>query len=210
MNIVLHNICPSFINPDVSEIWNRDVTLDAKTRVNVSAPSGTGKTSFVSILYGLLADYTGVLKFETQVAASLNRQQWAALRRQRLSLVFQDLRLFPQLSCLDNVLLKAHQTSKTDSAAIHTAFNRVGISHLLAAPAHICSQGEKQRVAFVRALVQPFDWILLDEPFSHVDQANVAAMLNLLQETCTQNKAGILLTSLEPETRLPFDRTYAL
>ncbi len=210
MNITLNNICPPFIAPDTSEVWNRDVTLETETRVNISAPSGTGKTSFVSILYGLLADYTGILKFDTQVAASLNRQQWAQLRQQRLSLVFQDLRLFPQLSCLDNVLLKARQAEKTDLDSIHTAFERLGITHLLNAQAEICSQGEKQRVAFVRALVQPFDWILLDEPFSHVDQANVTAMLGLLQETCTRNKAGILLTSLEPETRLPFDRTYAL
>ena len=210
MNIVLDSICPSFLNVDASEIWNREVTIEPKTSVNITAPSGTGKTSLVSILYGLLTDYTGALHFDTQTAAALNRQQWAQLRQAHLSLVFQDLRLFPRLSCLDNVLLKAHQTNNTDTASIHAAFDRLGITHLLNTRAQICSQGEKQRVAFVRALVQPFGWILLDEPFSHVDQANTTAMLELLQETCTRNKAGILLTSLEPETRLPFHRTYAL
>ncbi len=210
MNISLNRVCPAFLDVDGSEVWRSEIQLIEGTFVNIAAPSGTGKTSLISILYGLLTDYSGTLQFGTEDAGSFDRNRWAQLRQRYLSLMFQDLRLFPQLSCLENVLLKAGQAGVADDAYIETAFERLGIKHRLHARAGTCSQGEKQRVAFIRALVQPFEWILLDEPFSHLDEACIQVMQELLLEACAKNDAGMVLTSLEPEDLLPFHRTYAL
>lgn len=210
MDIYLKHVCPSFLQANGSQVWDSDIHLSAPSWINVAAPSGTGKTTFISILYGLLKDYAGCLQFGAEDARAFRRQRWAQLRQRHLSLMFQDLRLFPQLSCLDNVRLKAEQAGGIDRATIEAAFERLGIKSLLHVRASTCSQGEKQRVAFIRALAQPFDWILLDEPFSHLDAACVRAMLALLQEACTRNNAGMIMTSLEPEDLLPFHRTYAL
>jgi len=210
MNISLHSVCPAFLEANGSQVWNTELQLEAKTFINIAAPSGAGKTSLISILYGLLTDYSGSLRFDTQEARTFSRNRWALLRQRHLSLVFQDLRLFPQLSCLDNVLLKAGQAGGADQAYIKRAFDQLGMGQRLHARASTCSQGEKQRVAFIRALVQPFDWILLDEPFSHLDEACIQVMQELLLEACAQNQAGMILTSLEPEDLLPIHRTYVL
>ncbi len=210
MDITLKHVCPGFLQDTGSEVWGCELHFPEETVVNVAAPSGTGKTSFMSILYGLLADYTGTLQFDGRDAALLSRREWAQLRQHRLSFMFQDLRLFDQLSCLDNVLLKANQVDSADVSFIETAFDRLGMTPRLQALAGSCSQGEKQRVAFVRALVQPFDWILLDEPFSHLDEPCIAAMRDLLLEACDQNHAGLIVTSLAADTCLAYHRTVAL
>jgi ABC-type lipoprotein export system ATPase subunit len=210
MNISLDRVCPAFLDANGSQVWSKEILLAEKSFVNIAAPSGTGKTSFISMVYGLLTDYSGSLQFDGEEARSLNRNRWALLRQRHVALMFQDLRLFGQLSCLENVRLKAEQARGADASFIETAFDRLGIGPRLQAQASTCSQGEKQRVAFIRALVQPFDWVLLDEPFSHLDEACIQAMRELLLEACARNDAGMILTSLEPEPRLPFHRTYAL
>ncbi len=213
MDITLQTVCPSFLEGTGSEVWGNDVHFSGKSVVNVAAPSGTGKTSFISILYGLLLEYSGSLLFDDKDVASLDRQAWAQLRQHKLALMFQDLRLFDQLTCLDNVLLKvgqAHRMSVTDEAFIEAAFERLGVSPRLQALAGSCSQGEKQRVAFIRALVQPFEWIFLDEPFSHLDEACIVAMRDLLLEVCDRNQAGMIVTSLATDRWLPYHRQVAL
>ena len=65
-------------------------------------------------------------------------------------------------------------------------------------------------MALIRALSQPFDWILLDEPFSHLDDECIQAMRELLLEVCDRNQAGMLVTSLAPEPWLSYSRTVAL
>jgi putative ABC transport system ATP-binding protein len=213
MDITLQTVCPPFLEGAGSEVWGKEVHFPDKSVVNVAAPSGTGKTSFISILYGLLSEYSGRLLLDGKDVASLNRREWAQLRQHKLALMFQDLRLFDQLTCLDNVLLKAGQTHRinaVDEAFIETAFERLGMTPRLQALAGSCSQGEKQRVAFIRALVQPFDWILLDEPFSHLDEACILAMRDLLLEVCDRNQAGMIVTSLATDTWLPYHRQVAL
>jgi putative ABC transport system ATP-binding protein len=210
MDITLKQVCPEFLQDTGSEVWGCDLHFSEKTWVNVAAPSGSGKTSFVSILYGLFQAYTGTLQFDGKEAASLSRSEWAGLRQHKLALMFQDLRLFNQLTCLDNVVLKAGQTGEPDRGAIGQAFDRLGIGALLTVSAGQCSQGEKQRVAFVRAIMQPFDWIFLDEPFSHLDDVCIAAMRDLLVEACDRNQAGLIVTSLTPDQWLTYHRAVAL
>lgn len=213
MEISLQTVCPTFLQGTESGVWGKDIRFSGQSVVNVAAPSGTGKTTFMSILYGLLTDYTGSLWLDGKDAASLNRLEWARLRQHHLSIMFQDLRLFDQLTCLDNVLLKAGQAQPVDAPAlgfIERAFEALGLKPRLKALAGSCSQGEKQRVAFIRALVQPFDWILLDEPFSHLDETCISAMRELLLERCEQNQAGMVVTSLAPDERLPYDLVVAL
>jgi len=213
MDITLEHVCPSFLQGTESEVWGKDIRFPETTVVNVAAPSGTGKTTFMSILYGLLSEYTGSLLFEGKDATSLSRRDWAQMRQTTLSLMFQDLRLFDQLTCVDNVLLKASQAKPVDSedsAFIETAFERLGLTSRLKTLAGSCSQGEKQRVAFIRALVQPFDWILLDEPFSHLDDACIETMRDLLLEAKERNQAGLIVTSLAPDTWLTYDTQVAL
>ena len=82
--------------------------------------------------------------------------------------------------------------------ALELMSNGLGIQNKLNQQAQICSYGEKQRIAVVRALQQPFNFILLDEPFSHLDDNNRKKAMQLIEEEATQRNAAIILADLKP------------
>ncbi|MEL4382976.1 ATP-binding cassette domain-containing protein, partial [Shewanella algae] len=88
--------------------------------------------------------------------------------------------LFPQLTIRENINLKIALCKQPVRANIDAMADRLAITHILDKPAHICSYGEQQRAAIIRALVQPFSYLLLDEPFSHLDQENTRKAIDLI------------------------------
>ena len=78
------------------------------------------------------------------------------------------------------------------------------IDHIKGQSIQTLSQGQKQRVAIVRALIQPFDIIVLDEPFSHLDKENIKIAVSIITQRCTEEKAGLLLASLGDDYAIPF------
>ncbi len=86
----------------------------------------------------------------------------------------------------------------------------LNITHILGQRAGLCSYGEQQRIAIVRALVQPFSWLLMDEPFSHLDKENAAKAAALIAAECTRRKAGFVLTDLEDDNRFNYSKCFQL
>jgi putative ABC transport system ATP-binding protein len=78
------------------------------------------------------------------------------------------------------------------------------IETLLDTPAAACSYGEQQRAAILRALVQPFQWLILDEPFSHLDNINRNKAIALISSVAKEQNAGIILLDLEPDNYFPY------
>lgn len=74
---------------------------------------------------------------------------------------------------------------------------RLGIESKLTKPCKTCSYGEQQRIAIIRSLQQPFDFLLMDEPFSHLDENNRQIAMELIEEECTARKASIVLADLK-------------
>ena len=128
-----------------------------------------------SYLYGYRGDYEGIITFDGKNIRSLDTAGWTALRRRSLSLLFQELRLFPELTALENVLLKNRLSGYKSRQEILTLFEAAGIADKVNEKTGILSFGQQQRVAFIRCLCQPFDFILLDEPVSHLDENNARA-----------------------------------
>ena len=86
----------------------------------------------------------------------------------------------------------------------------LGIHNKLGKPARTCSYGEQQRIAIIRALLQPFDFLLLDEPFSNLDDNNRIKVMDLIEAEATERKASILLVDLKPIEFFKPDRTLNL
>jgi putative ABC transport system ATP-binding protein len=86
-----------------------------------------------------------------------------------------------------------------ESSIIDAMAERLGITAVLQQRAGLCSYGEQQRIAIIRSLVQPFDWLIMDEPFSHLDHENISKAAELISEECTKRGAGFLLTDLEED-----------
>lgn len=208
MQYQLQNILPLPLKeqkrPHQSDIWETDCVLAKSKKYLVTAPSGKGKSTFLHILYGLRKDYSGTVNLDTQQLSKLSIDTWANLRKDNLAIIFQDLRLFPKLSALDNILIKANlHTTKTKEEIVEMA-QKLDINHLLNQSCETLSYGQRQRVAIIRALCQPFDFLFLDEPFSHLDEANTEAAFQLIESICNEQAAGFILVSLGEK----FGRTY--
>ena len=193
-----------------SDIWHRDLIFRKGERCLIEAASGTGKSSLCSYLYGYRGDYEGIITFDGKNIRSLDTAGWTDLRRRSLSLLFQELRLFPELTALENVLLKNRLSGYKSRQEILTLFEAAGIADKVNEKTGILSFGQQQRVAFIRCLCQPFDFILLDEPVSHLDENNARILARLLEEEAGRQGAGILVTSIGKALPLSYDHTYKL
>lgn len=193
-----------------SEVWHRDLTFERGKRYLVEAASGTGKSSLCSYLYGYRNDYEGIICFDGSNIRSLKAADWTRLHRRSLSILFQELRLFSELTALENVLLKNQLTRFKSRREIDALFDALGIGDKKNEPTGRLSFGQQQRVAFIRCMCQPFDFILLDEPVSHLDAANGKLLSGMLLEEAQAQGAGIVVTSVGSRLGLPYHKTLTL
>lgn len=192
----------------VSDVWHRDITFRKGEHCLVEAASGTGKSSLCSFLYGYRRDYEGIINFDGRNIRALSVAEWTEIRRRALSLQFQELRLFPELSALENVLLKNRLTNHRSRKKIRSLLDAVGLGDKMDEKTGRLSFGQQQRVAFVRCLCQPADFILLDEPVSHLDDPNATILARLLTEEA--DGAGIIVTSIGRRLPMNYQRILKL
>lgn len=186
-----------------SQVWETDgLLLEQGKSYLVEAPSGRGKTSLLSVMYGLRTDYRGEVFLDDSNIRSFTWRTWSAVRKRRLSVIFQGLELFDELTTLENILLKNTITNHSSREQITEFARTLGMEPYLHRKAGILSFGQQQRVAIMRALVQPFDFLLADECFSHMDEENTLKAYRLIRQECETRNAGLILTSLN-ETSLP-------
>ena len=125
-------------------------------------------------------------------------------------MLFQDLRIFTELTALENVQLKNNLTGYKKKKEILSLFEKLGISDKLNVKAGKLSFGQQQRVAFIRAFCQPFDFLFLDEPISHLDEENGRIMSRILVEEADRQGAGIIVTSIGKHLELNYTKTLKL
>ena len=193
-----------------SEVWHHNVLIQRSQHVLIEANSGAGKSSLFSYIIGYRQDYFGRILFDDRDIRSLHVSDWVQVRQHNLSLLFQDLRLFPELTALENVEIKNNLTGFKPRKQIVEWFDALGIGDKLDAKVAHMSFGQQQRVAMIRALVQPFDFLLLDEPISHLDEMNSRVMCDIMLQEVHSQGAGVIVTSIGKHMTLPYDKTYSL
>lgn len=208
MDITLDKLLPLPFKDRIinSGLWGKKILFTRGMMVHVRAPSAQGKTTFLSILYGIRHDYNGEVRFNGKDTRSLTPGDWAALRQQELSIVFQDLRLFSHLTAYENILINAYLTGSPDHEKIKHLAHNLGINGILYKNTAILSRGEQQRVAIIRALIQPFSWLLLDEPFSHLDEGAIEKARESISFMCKEKQAGLIITSLGNDTLFEYQQ----
>ena len=215
MNIELQNIVPLPLKDKFSsrssDIWSKEITLSKGEWVKIIAPSGTGKTTLMNILYKLRHDYEGKVNWARTDLKTISGDSLAELRQLKVSVIFQDLRLFENLTARENIELnRVLQKPFYEAGRIDEMAEVLGITHILNQRAGVCSYGEQQRISITRALVQPFKWLIMDEPFSHLDIANTNKAAALIAEECKKRNAGFVLTDLDEDNLFPYTKTYRL
>lgn len=212
-SITLKNVLPEVFatRDDIqSEIWHQNVSLERGKLYLVEANSGTGKSSLCSYITGYRRDYQGIIDFDGKNICNLRIKEWARLRRESLSILFQELRLFPELTAYENVSIKNSLTNFKSKKEILSWFEALGIADKVDSKVGLMSFGQQQRVAMIRSLVQPFDFLLADEPISHLDENNSRIMAELMMGEAKRQGAAVIVTSIGKHMDLNYDKIFKL
>lgn len=168
----------------------------------IIAPSGKGKTTMLDIIFGRRRDFSGQYTIDGIPSAKVNLNHWANYRSRHLSYVFQGLRLFRHLTGKQNIDIKNRLTQTLSNDRIKTLAQILDIENQLDKKAGLMSYGQQQRLAIIRAMAQPFEWLLLDEPFSHLDPATARKAAELIAGECENRSANFIITRLSDESYL--------
>jgi putative ABC transport system ATP-binding protein len=190
-----------------SDLWGRQLVFEAPNYYLLKAPSGTGKSTFVSFVCGIRTDYVGTIFASDKNFKSFSLKDWSFWRASKLAVVYQDLRLFHHLTAMDNILITPDQHKPT-AAEIMEMAKALGIAEKMESKCGTLSLGQQQRVAIIRALAQPFQLLLMDEPFSHLDEDNIRLACALIARKCKENNAGLILTTLDEPYFIQYTQQY--
>ena len=152
MLIELDNVIPDPIPEKIvesSKLWGKNFRVDTNSRVLVSAQSGMGKSTLLHLIYGLRKDYSGQISIDGKFIRELSDQHWRDLRKQSISMVFQDLRLFPHLTARENLQLIPAVNATIPS--VDEMAKRLRVDNCLNQLVSTLSHGQRQRVAIIRA-----------------------------------------------------------
>jgi putative ABC transport system ATP-binding protein len=173
------------------------LSVEAGELVAIMGPSGSGKSSLLTIAGGLDSASSGEVLLNGQSLISKSPKQLAALRRRSIGYVFQQLNLVPSLTAAENVMLPRELDgvpSRRARAEARAALDEVGLSELVDRFPDELSGGQQQRVAIVRALIGDRRLILADEPTGALDSQTGEDVLRLLRGRCDAGAAGLLVT----------------
>jgi len=195
--IELNSISPTYLGEAhlaSSEVWGRSLSLQGPEGILFWGASGRGKSSLLRMLYGLESRFAGELRIDGKLIASPAHRFWPALRSRHLAFVPQEFQLLEDDSGWENLRILPSTASGVGTPLLLDWSRELGIDAILERPPSTWSHGQKQRFAVLRALASPFQWILLDEPTSHLDPDSAHKCLNLIFRTCLEREAGWILT----------------
>ena len=188
-----------------SDVWQQpNLRFEKGKFYLVEAQSGLGKSTFCSYILGYRQDYEGVVKFDETDISLLSTADWVNVRQRNVS------QLFPELTALENVMLKNQLTHFKTENEIRAWFEQLGIADKINTRVGKMSFGQQQRVATLRALVQPFDFLLADEPISHLDDFNADTLGELMAKEAKAQGAALIVTSIGKHPNLQYDKILKL
>ena len=134
MRIELRNVTPENIEKEKwenSEIWHKTLTIEKGEHLHVVAPSGSGKTTLIHFIYGLRKDYSGTIFYDSTNTGKLCTEGFSAFRKNKISIIFQDLRLFENQTVKENIEIKRILDPFHKPEAIIEMTKRLGIENKL-------------------------------------------------------------------------------
>jgi ABC-type lipoprotein export system ATPase subunit len=184
--------------------------LAAGAQVALAGPSGTGKTTFLHLIAGILTPDAGTIRLADQELSTLSEPARDRLRATTIGYIFQTFNLLQGFTCLENVLLGMSFGAGPNRPRAEELLRRVGLADRLHHFPRQLSTGQQQRVAVARALANRPRLVLADEPTGNLDPVNSRAALQLIREGCAENDAALLLVSHDPQILASFPQVQSL
>jgi putative ABC transport system ATP-binding protein len=200
----------SFLSPEGESTLIVDVPqfqLAEGEQVAVRGASGSGKTTFLNLIAGILQADKGTIVLAGQTMTSLSESGRDRVRAKTIGYVFQNFNLLQGYTAIENVMLGMLFGSGVDRTRAQQLLERVGLSHRVNYRPSQLSIGQQQRVAVARALANRPKLVLADEPTGNLDQRHAGEALELIREACRENGAALLLVSHDPAVLALFDRS---
>jgi putative ABC transport system ATP-binding protein len=190
----------------------RAVNLDvaAGERVALSGESGSGKSTLLHLIAGLDAADSGEIRLGNEIISKLPDAGRAALRRDRLGLVFQQFNLIPSLTVADNLAFQSRIAGRHDPAWQAELAERLGLAGLLKRYPEQLSGGQQQRVAIGRALAIKPTFLLADEPTGNLDEATADDVIALTNDLVARSGCGFLMVTHSARLAAMLDRRVTL
>jgi len=197
----------SFLTPDGTNhrIVNvKTFVLAEKVQVALEGESGSGKTTFLHLIAGILKPDSGRIAIAGQEMSALAEPARDRLRATTIGYIFQTFNLLQGYTCLENVLLGMSFGPGVDRPFAVKLLDRVGLGNRLKHYPRQLSTGQQQRVAVARAMANKPRLVLADEPTGNLDHKNARESLRLIREACRENGAALLLVSHDREVLAQF------
>lgn len=179
--------------------------LGEKEQVALAGESGSGKTTFLNLVAGILKPDSGRIVIDTRAMSELREPARDRLRATTIGYIFQTFNLLQGYTCLENVLLGMSFGPGADRAFAESLLKRVGLGGRLDHYPRQLSTGQQQRAAAARALANRPRIVLADEPTGNLDHRNAREAIALIRETCRENGAALLLVSHDREALAQFE-----
>jgi putative ABC transport system ATP-binding protein len=195
---------------EIAVLRGVDFELAAGERVALTGESGSGKSTLLHLIAGLDAADGGEIKLNGEDVAGLSDAGRAALRRDRLGLVFQQFNLIPSLSVEDNLAFQSRIAGKHDAAWQDELIGRLGLAALLKRYPEQLSGGQQQRVAIGRALATKPMLLLADEPTGNLDEDTADGVLALARDLVARTGCGFLMVTHSARLAATLDRQVTL
>jgi putative ABC transport system ATP-binding protein len=187
-----------------------DLSVAAGERVALSGESGSGKSTLLHLVAGLDRADAGEIRLADALVSDLSDAGRAALRRDRLGLVFQQFNLIPSLNVADNLLFQSRIAGRHDAAWHGELVERLGLGGLLKRYPEQLSGGQQQRVAIGRALAVRPQLLLADEPTGNLDEATADEVLALARDLVARTGCGFLMVTHSARLAATLDRQITL
>lgn len=204
----ISNLKKSFSAPDGARHAIVDVpqfSLAASEQQALAGESGSGKTTFLNLIAGILKPDAGKIQLGDVVVSSLSEPKRDRFRALSIGYIFQTFNLLQGYTCLENVLLAMSFGAGADRAFAEALLKRVGLENRLHHQPRQLSTGQQQRVAVARALANRPKLVLADEPTGNLDHKNARESLALIRDTCRENGTALLLVSHDREVLGQFE-----
>lgn len=184
--------------------------MDDAEQVALQGSSGSGKTTFLNLIAGILQPDSGVISVAGECLTAQREAGRDRLRARHIGYVFQTFNLLQGYTALENVMLGMMFGRGTDTAYARALLERVGLRDRMNYRPRQLSVGQQQRVAVARALAGRPKLVLADEPTGNLDHHHAGEALKLVREICRENEAALLLVSHDRDILGQFERVQEL